>query len=714
MATAVQKITLSSSRDIPFSKLVLSQANVRRVKSGVSVEELAESIARRGLIQSLHVRPVMDAEGRETGMFEVPAGGRRFRALELLVKQKRLVKTAPVPCVVSDAGADILIDEVSLAENIERAPLHPLDQFRAFQALREKGMTEEEIAAAFFVDAKVVKQRLRLASVAPALLEIYAEDGMTLEQLMAFTISEDHARQQQVWEAIKDGWQKEPYTIRRLMTETTVRASDKRAVFVGIEAYEAAGGYVLRDLFQSDDGGWLQDAILLDRLVSEKLKSEAEVVAAEGWKWIDIAVTFPYGHDHGLRELTGVTIDLTDVERATREALRDEYDRIEADYAEADELPDEIDERLGQIEQALEAFERRPVAYAHEEMVRAGAFVSIDADGTLLVERGYVRPEDEAAAEPDGGDGDAAAGTAPEAGQPGNIQRTVITLGGETTGSEDEEDDVETIRPLPDRLISELTAHRTLALRDAVASNPHVAMTALLHRLVTDHFLPHSTRGCIEAQVRDVHFPAQAEDLRDSTSARSVAERHEHWGDHIPADDAALWDWLTDLDDGSRMELLAHCVSFGVNALYEKPNPYGGMGVSQHGLEVRLSQADRLARATGLDMVAVGWRPTAANYLGRVTKPRIIEAVREGAGDCAAELIGHLKKGDMAREAERLLADTGWLPEPLRMIAPDTEADAVVTANVEADDLPEFLVGDGEDEDLADEEDEAQQMVAAE
>jgi len=165
MATAVQKITLSSSRDIPFNKLVLSQSNVRRVKAGVAVEELAESIARRGLIQSLHVRPVMDVEGKETGTFEVPAGGRRFRALELLVKQKRLAKTASVPCVVSEAGTGVLIDEVSLAENIERAPLHPLDQFRAFQAMREKGMTEEAIAAAFFVDPKVVKQRLRLVSV---------------------------------------------------------------------------------------------------------------------------------------------------------------------------------------------------------------------------------------------------------------------------------------------------------------------------------------------------------------------------------------------------------------------------------------------------------------------------------------------------------------------------------------------------------------------
>src|SRR5690606_16725517 len=134
----------------------------------------------------------------------------------------------------------------------------------------------------------------------------------------------------------------------------------------------------------------------------------------------------------------------------------------------------------------------------------------------------------------------------------------------------------------------------------------------------------------------------------------------------------------------SRMELLAHCVSFGVNALYEKPNPYGGMGVSQHGLEVRLAQADRLARATGLDMVAVGWRPTVANYIGRVTKPPSVEAVREGAGERAAELIDHLKKGDRAKGAERLLAETGWLTEPLRMIDPSAETDAMDSADDEA------------------------------
>src|ERR1700759_3391496 len=102
MATAVQKITLASSRDIPFNKLVLSQSNVRRIKAGVSVGELADDIARRSLLQSINVRPVRDADGAETGMFEIPAGGRRYRALELLVKQKRLAATALIPCIVRD------------------------------------------------------------------------------------------------------------------------------------------------------------------------------------------------------------------------------------------------------------------------------------------------------------------------------------------------------------------------------------------------------------------------------------------------------------------------------------------------------------------------------------------------------------------------------------------------------------------------------------
>ena len=707
MATAVQKLTLSPSRDIPFNKLVLSQSNARRVKSGVSVEELAEDIARRGtLLQSLNVRPILDGDGGETGMFEVPAGGRRYQALALLVKQKRLTKTSPVPCVVRDPATSILAADDSLAENTQRVALHPLDQFRAFLDMRTKGMTEEEIAAAFFTTVQIVKQRLRLAAVSPVLCDIYAEDGMTLEMLMAFTVNPDPVRQEQVWESIQHSYNRQPWHIRQLLTETSIPASDKRAQFVGVEAYQAAGGEILRDLFEADDGGWLQEPALLDRLVSDKLKANADEIAAEGWKWISVDTDLPYGHDHGLRALTGTPVDLTDDERAAREALREEYDRLEAEYSEADELPDEIDQRMDEIEAALEAFEQRPAIYDPAEIVRAGVFVSVDREGELVVRRGYVRPEDEAPIDAEGHEVDGVTDPA-DAENNGSVQRAIITIGGQSAEPE-EDDEEDVIKPLPERLVTELTAHRTLALRDAVGANPQVALTALLHKLVRDTFQRTGTSGAsLQASVNHVFFREQGKDLGETSYAKSIAQRHEDWTADLPVDEDALWDWLATLDDASRLALLAHCVSYGVNALYERLNPYSGSGVSQSGLDRRMAEADRLARATGLDMVEVGFRPTVENYLGRVTKPRILAAVREGAGERAAQLIDHLKKGDMAKEAERLLADSGWLPEPLRLVEQDEPA-----TNGEGDEaLPAFLADDDEP---SDDEDEVLHVVAAE
>ncbi len=692
MTATVQKITLSASRDIPFNKLILSASNVRRVKAGVSIDDLADDIARRTLLQSLSVRPFFAADGGETDLFEVQAGGRRYRALELLVKRKRLAKTAPIPCVVRDPNAGVSAEEDSLAENVHRVALHPLDQYRAFKDLRAKGESEEDIAAAFFTTAAIVKQRLRLAAVSDKLLDIYGEDGMSLDQLMAFTVTDDHARQEQVWEALERSY-KEPYQIRRMLTERTVRASDKRARFVGLEAYEAAGGTVMRDLFQQDDGGWLESVGLLGSLVAEKLKTEAERIAAEGWKWIEVDVEFPYGHAHHLRDLEGTPAELTDEEQASIEALKAEYAKLETEFGDADEIPEEVDGRLGEIEAALAAFEERPIAFDPAEIARAGVFVSVANDGTLSVDRGYVRPDDEAQASSDGegetdGDGD---GDGADRGNASTsaVQRAVITIGGQ---ADPEEDDDGAVRPLPDRLVSELTAHRTLALRDAVGNHPHVAMTLLLHKLCLDTFQHSASGTCLEASVRQVYFQLQAADLKESLSAKAVDERHQAWQAELPPDEAALWDWLVVLDEASRSALLAHCVSYGVNALYEKADRYGGGAISVHGVQRRLAQADRLAQAVGLDMVEAGWRPTVDNYLGRVTKPRILEAVREAKGEPSAQLIDHLKKGDMAKEAERLLEGTGWLPEPLRDI--DGEIAPITEPEVEA--LPEFLAGEGE------------------
>ncbi len=684
MATAAKKITLSPSRDIPFNKLVLSQSNVRRVKAGVSIEELAEDIARRGLLQGLSVRPVVDEAGVETGMFEIPAGGRRYRALELLVKQKRLAKTAPVPCVVREAG---IAEEDSLAENVQRAPLHPLDQFRAFLALKEKGQSEEEMAAAFFVSVNVVKQRLKLASVSPKLLDVYAEDGMTLDQLMAFTVSGDHERQERVFERLQQSYDKQPYVIRRMLTEGAVRASDKRAQFIGVEAYLEAGGTILRDLFQGDDGGWLQDVALVDMMVAEKLREESQAIAAEGWKWIEVAPDFAYGHTFGLRQLRGEPAPLSAEEEAARNVLQAEFDRLTEEYADADELPEEIDERFGELETALEAFEARPLTFDPAEIARAGAFVSIGHDGRLRVERGYVRPEDEKR-------------VAPEAGSADGAEQPVAAANDDADGSETidaseplaeaEEDD--SLAPISDRLLTELTAHRTLGLRKALGERPDVAFLAALHALTLKVFYHYGSDSCLELDLKSVGFSAQAPGLNDSASALAITARHESWGKRLPKESGDLWDVLQQLDGQSQAELFAHVVGLSVNAVHEPWNRRPRA----------LVHADRLAGAVDLDMAAAGWTPTVDTFLGRVTKARILHAVAEAKGQVAADRIAHLKKGDMASEAELLLAGSGWLPEPLRTPG-RVWNEAIGTDSADAEPAGEETAADGGETVMADE-----------
>lgn len=714
MAQAIQKITLSSGRDIPFNKLVLSQQNVRKIKAGISIQDLAEDIARRGLLTSLNVRPELDGDGNgnETGIYRIPAGGRRYRALELLVAQKRLSKTAGVPCLVSSGETPEIED--SLAENVQRVDLHPLDQFRAFQSLREQGQSEEDIAARFFVSVATVRQRLRLASVSPRLLDLYAADEMTLQQVMAFSITNDHVRQEQVWDTVLRSYAQEPYYIRRLLTETTIRATDRRAVYIGLEAYEAAGGVVMRDLFDEDNGGWLQDPALLEQLVIEKLKTDAEALKAEeGWKWVEAAFDFPYGHTSGLRRFYGEQAEMTQSELDRHDTLRAEYDKLDADYAEAEDYSEETERLLEELGAELDKLNDRPYLFDPEEIARGGAFISLAASGELKIERGFVRAEDE----PPVGTTDAA-GAGPDGNDDGSMAVSSsaggISVNGQAVAGEPGEDDDDVVRPLSDRLVVDLTATRTVALRNALANDPVIAFIAVLHAFVLKTFYLYGSDSCLELTLQSARF-TQTPGLGDTIWAKEIDQRHEAWGQDLPKSPDDLWTFLITLDEVSRQALFAHCASLSLNAVIEPWNKRTRA----------IAHADQVAHSIGFDMVAAGWAPTVDSYLGRVTKSHILQAVREAKGDQSAELIGHLKKTDMAREAERLMAGSGWLPEPLRLA---TDLGAVDEAIVETGEiphdgapesrnfeLPAFLTEDTDEVSMpTDERDEQQHLDAAE
>ncbi len=686
----MSKISLVGARDIALDRLVASDANVRRVMAGVSVEELAEDIARRGLLQSLSVRPLLGEDGAESGRFAVSAGGRRLAALKLLVKQKRLAKNAPVPCIVKTAGIE---EEDSLAENVMREALHPLDQFRAFKALHEQGVTIDKIAARFFVAPQVVRQRLKLAAASPKLLDLYVAEELSLEQLSAFCVTDDHARQQGVWEALSRSYSKEPYMIRRMLTEGAVKASDKRAIFVGTEAYEAAGGVVLRDLFASDQGGWLQDVALLERLAREKLTTAADVLRAEGWKWSEVSIDFPYGHTNGLRRLPASYAPLSEEEQTAYETALAEYNSLSEEYEGAEDLPEEVDQRLAELEQAIAAVDERPAIYEAPDIARAGIFVSIDHAGALKVECGFVRPEDETAAACEAsslGAGSACHPMAQDVAGDGAAQAPTGASRSDARSAADE-DETEASQKISDRLMSELTAHRTLALRAALANDPDAAFLAATHALTLNAFYGGGRfETCVEIDTKSVLLGSHAPGLSDTPAARAIDEAHGNWQLRLPEKAQDLWAWLVNLDQNARASLFAHCVGQSVNALF-----------LAHDKRPRaLAHSDLLAEHLTLDMSAY-WSPTLESYFGKVTKAQILAAVREAKGDATAQMIDHLRKSDMAAEAERLLQGAGWLPEILRTRnldvpapAPDSGSASAETPEAGNADLPAFLTDD--------------------
>jgi ParB family transcriptional regulator, chromosome partitioning protein len=309
------------------------------------------------------------------------------------------------------------------------------------------------------------------------------------------------------------------------------------------------------------------------------------------------------------------------------------------------------------------------------DIARAGAFISIDGGGHLRVERGFVRPEDEAPVESD-------ISTAVEPDPSRAIPARVETDGeavspNRAVPAESDEDDG--LKPIPDRLMTELTAYRTLALRQGLGDQPDVAFLAALHALCIKVFYRYAVASCLELDLKSVGFGTQALGLNDTALAAGIERRHQAWIDALPKEPAELWDALIAFDRDSREALFAHCVSLSVNAVFD---PYARRPRA-------LVHADRLSDALDLDLVAAGWTPTVDNYLGRVTKARIVAAVSEACGDQTAQSIAHLKKGEMAESAQALLASSGWLPEALR--TPRHAAPVLVTDEPRVTERPEAL-----------------------
>lgn len=556
---------------IPLNKLVPSAANARRTGQQMGVASLAASITAHGLQQNLNVRLA------PSGRYEVVAGNRRLAALKKLAKAKALAKDAPIPCRVLAEGDDPT--EISLAENTLREPMHPDDECRAFLALaEERGMAIDDIAARFGTTAAIVRQRLKLARVSPSLRARFRNGEMTMAHMMALAISDDHAAQEQAWENLPD-WNREPYLLKQALTHEAVPLTDKLAVLVGVAAYEAAGGTIIRDLFDAEDEGYMADRALVQRLAAAIMADEVSAVQAEGWKWVIPEIQPDYST------------------RYTRVYPRPDGDRL---------------------------------AYAPEDMAKAGARVRLEHDGTLRIERGLVHPDD-----------------AKEEADPTHRQ-------GPERGS------------LPAAMVAELTAHRTAALRLELSRNPAVALAATVQALTLPLFYQGS-RSCLAIRAEHEPLARHAQALDDCPAHAAMQAERERWGDLLPGDAADLFGWCLAQPQDVLLDLLAFLAACSVNAVQGK----GDSPASD-----RLTHADQLAGALSLNM-SEHWKPTVDGFYTRLTKPILAKMVAD-AGLSPGVAIAGLPKKDAAAVAARALAATGWLPEVLRAPAnPVAEACAI-------------------------------------
>jgi ParB family chromosome partitioning protein len=660
-ANAAPVIENGATVFIPLNKLKKHPKNARKTPhSEASIEAKAASIAVKGILQNLVVEPELDGEGQPTGFYLVSIGEGRRLAQLLRAKRKEIKKTEPIRCVIDTANDPA---EISLDENVTREDLHPADQFERFRELAEdRGWGAEEIAARFGVTSHVVKQRLRLGAVSPKLMQVYRDGGLSLDHLMAFAITEDHARQEQVYENLS--YNREPWIIRRDLTKTNVAATDRRAIFVGPEAYAEAGGNIIRDLFTEDRGGFYEDAALLDRLVIEKLERIAAEVQAEGWKWTQVHIDYP--HAHGMRRAYPQTVELSEEDAAAYDAAQEAYDRLSSEYESAEELPDDVDQRFGELEAEIERIDAKRHAYDPDDIARGGAFVVLSHDGTARVERGFIRPEDETPEPEEAEDG------ANESIEDGDYDEDGSDVSALDAEDEEAEEDG---KPLSDLLIRDLTAHRTLGLRLALGEQPDMALIAVTHALAAQTFYRGAEATCLEIRPTSAHLGGHADGIEDTAAGKALADRHAGLAADMPRDVADLWGFIAGLDQASVMALFAHCASLTVNAVKQpwerKPRAH--------------ESADRLATALALDMTA-HWTPTARTYLGRVTKAHILAAVREAVSDEAADRIASMKKQPMVEAAEQLLSGTGWLPPLMRTSEPAWLTDA---QTAEAEDVPE-------------------------
>ncbi|MEL5616200.1 ParB/RepB/Spo0J family partition protein [Serratia marcescens] len=628
-----------------LGQLVLTDLNVRKKKSSqTSIEGLAASIRSAGLLMNLVVFEMDD------GRYGVAAGERRTLALRWLMEQEKDAdKTTPDGIVTDDYPVEVLVVSramarvVSMMENSQREQMHPADQVTAFRDLSADGQTPAQIGDLLGFSTRHVQRCLRLATMAPVLLNALAEDQITLDQLQALSATEDHQRQCDVWDNAH-GWAAAPQHLREAVLKGEVSARDNNQLaFVGREVYEAAGGTFKFDLFT--DEGFLTEPAMLERLAREKLHALAQQVAEdEGWSWAEgrISAIKTWGEDAEIyRKQAEPQPEFTADEQAEIVRLKARFSELEAAFEAADA---DTDTRALNVESdAVEADIARLTAQAiirswPQAMRSSSGVVASLRNGEVVYQRGIVLRASEATDKSGDDNGEGAATT-------------------ETTAPKTKE------KGLSAALITSLSAERTLAVMGALVENPTVALALHTHTLVVKVFGSRYAGSLLQTSLtpKRAELLTKAPTAEGSRADRQLGELHAQWEAKLPPEWNTDFSWLLTWEQAEVVALLAYCVGLSLDAVQLWPAKDGKVGDALTPLEHALDF-----------MLRDWWQPTKANYFGRISKELMSDALLDAGKVAQAASVLKMKKGDAAQLAEDELTASGWVPECLLPVADDT------------------------------------------
>ena len=628
---------------IPLNRLIAWDQNARKqAPHELADAELDASIAAHGLLQP----PVVIACKEQDGFFEVVAGERRRQSLMRLQQAGKLDGRDGIECVVTTEDDEERLLEISLAENTVREPMHPADQFEAFQSMIDAGEHVDDIAARFGVTTTIVRGRMKLANLPEAIMTAFRNNQLTLAQAQAFAMSDDSERQIRTFEYVaKRDFDETPEDIREALSEGLVTAADRRVRYLTLQAYEDAGGPASRDLFCQDDSGiFINDVGLLDEMVEEKLKGETDALLADGWLWAEVI------HDYGWtyrQDKKWTELRADDQEPLSEDALR-EIELLEKENAALEEIEDPTDEQVDRsnwIDDRLIDLRTQKDVWFEATKKKSGVALQIDRNGNLEMIYGIARPEDQKGAKKSEKDAKGKKSAA-KAGSADNK-----TEDGDSTEN----------ATLSNSLIAEITAHKSTAISAVLALKADSALIAVVHCLALQTFYPDNRDlTCLRLTINPVIPKKVPKTLTEKGACKgfdAINKFRETWEKNLPEEAADLWQWCIDAEKETLEELLAFIASLSVSAI-----------AYHFSAEFKEDDPDnQLGKLVGVDMPS-WFKPTAENYYGRVGKPIVFSAMTEATGQPVAPGREKLKKADLAQLAERELAPTGWIPPQARII----------------------------------------------